>query len=69
MEILPNGSHISIVLWFCLFDFSKMPREKGGWKVNKDATGCFEENLEATPNKTAVWPLTSNLTNHPSTIC
>ena len=37
------------------------------WMHHIDATYCFEQILEATPNKTAaVLPLTSYLKNHPS---
>ena len=42
-----------------------MQEEKVRWELHKNATGCFEQVLEAAPYKTAVVrPLTSHLINH-----
>ena len=42
-----------------------MHGEKARWELHKNATCCFEQILEATPNKTAaVQPLTSHLKGH-----
>ena len=46
---------------------TKMHEEKAWWELYKNAMCCFEEILKATHHKPAtVWPLTSNLTSHPS---
>ena len=39
--------------------------EKARWELQKDAARCFKQILEAASYKTtAVWPLTSHLTNN-----
>ena len=41
-------------------------REKARWVLHKNAGSYFEQILKAAPNKTtAIWPITSHLTNHP----
>ena len=48
-------------------DSNEMRREKATRKLDKNATCCFEQILEATLYKTAaVRPLTSYLTNDPN---
>ena len=48
-------------------DTNKTHGEKARWKLQKNATCCFEQILEATPHKiAAVWPLSAHLKNHPS---
>ena len=43
--------------------------EKAWWELNKNAVCCSEYILEVTPYKTAaILPLTTNLTNYPSTM-
>ena len=44
-------------------DANKMHWEKAKWKLHKNATCCFEQNLETTPYETAAGQsLTSHLT-------
>ena len=41
--------------------------EKARWELHNDVACCFKLILETAPHKTAaIWPLASNLTNHPS---
>ena len=66
-SILPACRHVSTTVWLYHFDFNKTPWEKARWTLHKDAMCCFEQILEATPNKTVtVEPLASQLKNHPS---
>ena len=53
-------------VWLHHLDFNEIPGEKARWEVHKNAACSFEQILEVAPYRTAaVWPLTSNLTNHP----
>ena len=58
----------SLLLYGCTtWTLSKGREKKVRWELHKDAGYCFEQILEAIPNKTAaVQPLTSHLKNHPS---
>ena len=48
-------------------DAYKNHRVKARQELHKNTVCCFEQILEATPNKTAVvWTLTSHLTDNPS---
>ena len=58
---------ISITLWMHHLDANEMQVERARWKLQKNASRCLEQILEATPHKTAaVGQLTTHLTNHPS---
>ena len=53
--------------WMQHLDSNDLHVEKARREFHKNTTSCFELILDATHNKTAVvWPLTSNLRNHPS---
>ena len=42
-------------------------KKKARWELHKNATCCFKQILEASPQKAAAeWPLTSHLKNDPS---
>ena len=67
--ILPGCSHVGTTVWLNNKDFNKSLSKKKNarWELHKNVACCFEQILEATPEKTAsVWPLVSYLTNHPS---
>ena len=42
-----------------------MHGEKARWELHKNAPCYFEQILEVTPDKTAIWPLISHLEKHP----
>ena len=48
-------------------DTDQAYEEKAWRQLQKNATGCIEQILEATAHKTAaVWPPTTDLENHPN---
>ena len=57
---------VSVLLYGCT-TWMLMKRKEKKIDENNTRMWCFEQILEATPDKTAaVWPPTSYLTNHPS---
>ena len=65
-QFLPSSGGVSTIAWMHYLDSNKMYGEKARWEVNKNATCCFEQILEAALHqKAAVWPLISHLINHP----
>ena len=66
LGILPCCTHVSITVWLFYLDSMKT-REKARREQHKNAAYYFKPILEAAIYKTtAVQPLTSHLTNHPS---
>ncbi len=51
MGILPSCS--TTIIWMLLMDVNKTLREKAIWELQKNALCCLEQNLKATPHKTA----------------
>ena len=67
MGFLPSCGCVNTTVWIYHMDVNKMHKEKARWELNKNATFCFEQVLEATPHKTAtIQSLPSHLKNHPS---
>ena len=63
-----NFSKLELCQYYCIVSplgVSLLPEERIRWALHKNATCCFEKTFEAAPYKTtAVWLLTSYLTNH-----
>ena len=52
MGILLSCSYVSTTVWLHHLDFKEMLRKKDRLELHKDAVCCFEQILEATPDKT-----------------
>ena len=67
MRFFPSSGCINTTVQMHHTDTDKTYREKAKWELHKNATSYKEQIREAIPHeKTAVWPLTSHLQNHPN---
>ena len=70
MGFITSCGCVNTTVWLHHLGAHEMHGEKAGWKPCKNATSYFEHILEAACHKTVAqslyWPITSQLSNHPS---
>ena len=52
LQSFPSFHNVNITEWMHYLDVNEANEEKARWKLQKNATCCLEQILEATPHKT-----------------